>query len=199
MDQTRDAFAAALSSGDTERVNRAIDEIEDTELEERADLFDECFEMCREQYEAEDGYKRQAVIRFASGLYPRLAYRTVGSDITDEALPGEWTLEEIATHRERLRNLYLDGLRDDDGRVRRAAAKAMKELALTAEMLGASDELQLMKEDLEALAEDCESSKQKHIEQAYENVAFHAEKPFSLLPDGLRDVVEKESSGGRDQ
>jgi len=75
----------------------------------------------------------------------------------------------------------------------------MKELALTAELLGASDELRLMKEDLEALAEDCESPKQKHIEQAYENVAFHAEKPFSLLPDGLRDVVKKESSGGREQ
>jgi hypothetical protein len=199
MDRTRDAFADALSSGDTERVNRAIDEVEDTELEERAHLFDECFEMCRDLYEAEDGYKRQAVIRFAAGLYPRLAYRTVGSDITDEALPGEWTLDEIATHRERLRELYLDGLCDDDGRVRRAAAKAMKELALTAEMLGASDELLLMKEDLEALAEDCEDEKQKHIQQAYENVAFHAEKPFSLLPDGLRDVVEKESPGGREQ
>ena len=36
MDHTRDAFADALSSGDTERVNRAIDEIENTELEERA-------------------------------------------------------------------------------------------------------------------------------------------------------------------
>lgn len=199
MDRTRGAFADALSSGDTERVNRAIDEVEDTELEERADLFDECFEMCRNLYEAEDGYKRQAAIRFVAGLYPRLAYRTVGSDITNEALPGEWTLDEIATHRERLRELYLDGLRDDDGRVRRAAAKVIKELALTAEMLGASDELQLMKEDLEALAEDCEDAKQKHIEQAYENVAFHAEKPFSLLPDGLRDVVEKESPGGREQ
>ncbi|MFD1570459.1 hypothetical protein [Halorubrum laminariae] len=191
MDHTREAFADTLSSGNTERVNRAIDEIEDIELEERAALFDECFEMCRELYETEDGYQRQSVIRFAAGLYPRLAYRTIGSDLTDEALPGEWTLDEIATHRERLRDLYLDALRDDDGRVRRAAAKAIKELALTAEMLDAADELRSIMDDLEALAEECEASKRKHVEEAYENVAFHAEKPFSLLPDGLRDVLEK--------
>ena len=45
MDHTREAFADALSSGDTEHVNRAIDEIENTELEERAALFDECFDI----------------------------------------------------------------------------------------------------------------------------------------------------------
>ena len=191
MDHTHEAFADALSSGDTERVNRAIDEIEDTELEERAALFDECFEMCRDLYEVDDGYQRQSVIRFAAALYPRLAYRTVGADLTDEALPGEWTLDEIATHREQLRDLYLDALRDDDGRVRRAAAKAIKELALTAEMLGADDELRLMMDELEALAEECGGSKRKHVEQAYENVAFHAEKPFSLLPDGLREMLER--------
>ena len=190
MDHSREAFADALSSGDTEHVNRAIDEIENTELEERAAMFDECFEMCRDLYEAEDGYQRQSVIRFAAGLYPRLAYRTVGADLTDEAVPGKWTLDEIATHRERLWDLYVDALRDDDGRVRRAAGKAIKELALTAEMLEAEDELRSMMDELEALAEECADSKRKHVEQAYENIAFHAEKPFSLLPDGLRDALE---------
>jgi hypothetical protein len=48
MGHTREAFADALSSGGTDRVNRAIDDIEDMELEERAALFDEYFEMCRE-------------------------------------------------------------------------------------------------------------------------------------------------------
>lgn len=195
MEHTREAFADALSSGDTERVNRVIDEIENAELEERAALFDECFEMCRDLYEVDDGYQRQSVIRFAAGLYPRLAYRTVGADLTDEALPGEWTLDETATHRDHLRDLYVDALRDDDGRVRRAAAKAIKELALTAEMLGADDELRSMMDELVALAEACESSKRKHVEQAYENVAFHAEKPFSLLPDRLRAALEGDKAG----
>ncbi|MDL0135810.1 hypothetical protein PNP85_10375 [Halobacterium salinarum] len=144
MDQTPEAFRTALSSGDTERVNQAIDEVEDMDLEERAALFNDCFELCRELYESDDGYQRQSVIRFAAALYPRLAIRTVGADITDEALPGEWTLDDIATHRSRLRDLYLAALVDDDGRVRRAAAKALKDVALSAEMIEASNELQTM-------------------------------------------------------
>lgn len=192
MNQTPEAFAAALSSGDSEQVNQAIDEVDDKELEERAALFDECFELCRDLYENDDGYQRQSVIRFAAALYPRLAFRTVGVEPTDEALPGEWTLDEIASHRNRLRDLYLEALVDDDGRVRRAAAKALNQLALTAEMIEADDELQTMIDELEALlaSHDYNDAKQKHIEQAYENVAFHAEKPGSLLPEGLRDALE---------
>jgi hypothetical protein len=62
-------------------------------------------------------------------------------------LPGEWTLDDIATHRSRLRAFYLVALVDDDGRVRRAAAKALKDLALSAEMIEADDELQTMVEE----------------------------------------------------
>ena len=191
MEQTPDAFAAALSSGDTDRVNRAIDAVEDLELEERAALFDDYFERCRDLYDSEDGYQRQSVLRFAAALYPRLAFRTVGAERSDEALPGDWTLNEIATHRRRLREFYLTALVDDDGRVRRAAAKALKELALTAEMLGADDKLQTMLSEVETLGEDIDDDEvQKHIDQAYENVAFHAEKPGSLLPEGLRNALE---------
>ena len=191
MEQTPDAFAAALSSGDTDRVNRAIDTVDDMELEERAALFDACFKRCRDLYESDDGYQRQSVVRFSSALYPRLAFRTVGSDLTDGALPGDWTLDELATHRRRLREFYLDGLVDDDGRVRRAAAKALKELALVAELIGADDELQTMLSELETLAKDIDDETvEKHIGQAYENVAFHAEKPGSLLPEELREAFE---------
>lgn len=190
MDTTTDAFAAALASRDTDRVNRAIDTVEDMDLEERAALFDECFERCRELYESDDGYQRQSVVRFAAALYPRLAFRTVGADLTDEALPDDWTLDEITTHRRRLREFYLDALVDDDGRVRRAAAKALKELAVSAELIGADDELQTILTELETLAEDHDEAVQKHIDQAYENVAFHAEQPGSLLPDGLRDAIK---------
>jgi hypothetical protein len=197
MDQTPEAFRAALSSGDTERVNQAIDEVEDMDLEERAALFDDCFELCRDLYESDDGYHRQSVIRFAAALYPRLAIRTVGADITDDALPDEWTLDDIATHRSRLRDLYLAALVDDDGRVRRAAAKALKEVALSAEIIGASDELQTMVEELAALAaKHGDDAPQKHIEQASEYVAFHAEKHGSLLPDGLQDVLAQNLSHG---
>lgn len=191
MDKIPDAFAATLSSGDTDRVNRAIDTVENLELEERAVLFDACFERCRDLYESDDGYQRQSVVRFAAALYPRLAFRTVGADLTDEALPDNWTFNEIAAHRRRLREFYLDALIDDDGRVRRAAAKAIKELAVAAELIGADDELQTMLSKLETLAEDHDDEViQKHIDQAYENIAFHAEKSGSLLPNALRDAID---------
>ena len=191
MDRTPEAFAAALSSGETDRVNRAIDEVEEMDLEERADIFDECLELCRDVYETDDGYQRQSAIRFADALYFRLAFRMVGAERSDEELPDDHTLDELATHRSRLRTLYLDALVDEDGRVRRAAAKALKQLALTADLIEADEELQTMLTEIEALAEKHgNDDKQKHIEQAYQNVAFHAEKPESLLPAGLRDLLK---------
>jgi type VI protein secretion system component VasF len=75
--------------------------------------------------------------------------------------------------------------------VRRAAAKGFKELAIAAELIGADDELQTMLAELETLTENHNNEAvQKHINQARENVAFHAEKPGSLLPEGLRDAFE---------
>ncbi|SEO20144.1 hypothetical protein SAMN04487948_10153 [Halogranum amylolyticum] len=97
MERTPAAFADALSSGAANQVNRAVDEVKNMELEDRAALFDECFEVCRTLYGDGDGYQRQSVIRFAAALYPRLAYRAVGTEFTDDALLGVYTVKETAT------------------------------------------------------------------------------------------------------
>lgn len=44
MDRTPDAFLGALFSGETDRVNRAIEEVEEMDIEDRAAMFDSCFE-----------------------------------------------------------------------------------------------------------------------------------------------------------
>ncbi|MFP8890667.1 hypothetical protein ACLI4U_12960 [Natrialbaceae archaeon A-CW2] len=62
MEHTPDAFADALSSGDADQVNRAVDQVQNMELEDRAALFDDCFDVCREIYEEGDGYQRQSAI-----------------------------------------------------------------------------------------------------------------------------------------
>jgi hypothetical protein len=190
MERTPTAFSEALWSGDTEQVNRALDEIDEMELEEQAELFDEGFEICRELYAEGDGYQRQSAIRFAAELYPRLAFRTVGSEFTDDALPGDHTTAETASHRERLRKLYLDALTDDDGRVRRAAAKAIKSLALTAEIIENEDELQRLIKELESLKASHTDPERKHIQQAYENVTFHTNKPFSVLSNAMDEIFD---------
>ncbi|WP_435080002.1 HEAT repeat domain-containing protein [Halococcus sp. AFM35] len=190
MERTLTAFFEALWSGDTEQVNRALDEVHEMELEEQAELFDEGFEICRELYAEGDGYQRQSAIRFAAELYPRLAFRTVGSEFTDDALPGDHTTAETASHRERLRELYLNALTDDDGRVRRAAAKAIKSLALTAEIIENEDELQRLIKELESLKASHTDPERKHIQQAYENVTFHTNKPFSVLSNAMDEIFD---------
>ena len=190
MERTPTAFSEALWSGDTEQVNRAIGEVHEMELEEQAELFDEAFTICRELYADGDGYQRQAAIRFAAELYPKLAFRTVGSEFTDDALPGDHTTDETASHRERLRELYLDALTDDDGRVRRAAAKAIKDLALTAEIIEAKNELQRLVEELKSLKASHSDPERKHIYQAYKNVTFHTNKPLSVLSNAMDEIFD---------
>jgi len=64
-------------------------------------------------------------------------------------------------------------------------------------MIEADDELQTMVEELEVLAEKYDDdATRKHIEQAYENVSFHAEKPISLLPDGVQEALVQDLSRG---
>ena len=177
MERTPAAFAEALWSGEAEQVNRAIDEIDEMELEEQAVLFDEGFEACRDVYADGDGYQRQSAIRFAAALYPRLALRSVGGEFSDDALPADHTTEETASHRERLGALYLEALTDDDGRVRRAAAKSIQILALTASIIDAQEELQTLLDELETLRTTHTGTKRKHIQQAYQNVTSHARMP----------------------
>jgi hypothetical protein len=72
-------------------------------------------------------------------------------------------------------------------------SRALKELAVAAELIGAEDELQTMLAELEMLAENHNGeSVQRHINQARENVAFHADKPGSLLPESLAEGVPKQ-------
>ena len=190
MERTPTAFSEALWSDDTDQVNRALDEVHEMELEEQAKLFDEGFEICRELYADGDGYQRQSAIRFAAELYPQLALRTVGSEFTDDALPGDHTTDETASHRERLRELYLDALTDGDGRVRRAVAKSIKDLALTAEIIENEDELHRLVEELESLKASHTDPERKHIQQAYENVTFHTNKPFSVLSNAMDEIFD---------
>jgi hypothetical protein len=195
MERTPTAFADALWSGDTEQVNCAIDEIDGMEFEEQAALFDESFEICLELYAEGDGYQRQAAIRFAAALYPRLAVRTVGTKFTDNELPGDQTVDEAASHRERLRELYLEALTDDDGRVRRAAAKAIKALALTAAIIDAEDERQRLIKELEELRATYTHLERKHIQQAYENVTLHTSKLSSVFSNVRQEIPDEDTSG----
>jgi hypothetical protein len=100
-------FKAAVTSGDSDRVNAAIEEVKDAEMAECAYLFVNCIEEFSNCYYADDGYQRLSIIRFLRQLYTAhlpVAYRDVF-----------W-------------ELLLDAIVDEDGRVRNAAEQAMEKV-----------------------------------------------------------------------
>jgi biotin-(acetyl-CoA carboxylase) ligase len=75
--------------------------------------------------------------------------------------------------------------------VRRAAAKAIKDLALIAEIIDNEDELQRLVEELESLKASHTDPERKHIQQAYENVSFHTNKPVSVLSNAMDEIFDE--------
>lgn len=167
MDRTPETFAAALESGDTDRVNEAIDAVGEMDAVERAEIYDECFDRCMDLYDTGDGYQRQSVVRFLRDAYPMLELKLVGGS---RSVLTEVSADEIEAQRYRLVEFLLDAVKDDDGRVRQAAEKGINLMA-TAMKIGEYDaELAAVEELLEKLESDLPDSKQKHVEQARHSI-----------------------------
>ena len=100
-------FKAAVTSGDSDRVNAAIEVVKDAEMAECAYLFVNCIEEFSNCYYADDGYQRLSVIRFLHQLY---------------------TAHLPVAYRDIFWELLLDAIVDEDGRVRSAAEQAMEKV-----------------------------------------------------------------------
>lgn len=186
-----DSIADALASGDADRVNRVIDLVEGLSVEERADAFDAYVDVARTVSDADDGYVRQSAVRFAEALHPGLALRAVGRMDTADPVPGEYTLADAAVHRQRLRELFLEALLDEDGRVRKAAVKGVKTVAVAADVIDERDELEGLLAELESAAEAADEAAEVHVRRAADQVSFYLDRSPSLLPDGLLDGLER--------
>lgn len=173
MTEQLDGFRDALASGDPDEVNPAIEELKEMEAEERAELFDDAFEMCLELYEEGNGYQRQSVVRFARELAPRRRLFEVveqadsEAELSDHLMPGD-TKQAL----DRLEEFYLMALDDDDGRVRRAAIKGLKNHTVTYQMAGFKDRIDEILARLDELAAETGGKKLEHVQQARQNVQF---------------------------
>ena len=107
MHSSKAEFAEAITSGDPDRVNAAIEEVREAETAERAHLFVSSVDEFTQYYYADDGYQRRSVVRFLRQLYV--------PHIPDE-------------YRETFWDLLCEAIVDDDGRVRKAAEKAIDKL-----------------------------------------------------------------------
>lgn len=104
MRSSKAEFKAAISSGDADRVNDAIEEVREAETADRAHLFVSSVEQFTHYYYVDDGYQRLSVVRFLRQLYV-------------PHVPVEY--------RNAFWKLLCDAISDEDGRVRQAAEKAI--------------------------------------------------------------------------
>ena len=129
MHQRWSDFAPELESGDSDRVNDVIDDISDMDLDERLDLFNGCFDELTQLYGvADDGYVRQSVVRAANQLIPGLPIVTA-LDNDDRSIGTDET--ELRDQTDALCGFLLVALTDDDGRVRQAAKRGLKDVFRT--------------------------------------------------------------------
>lgn len=163
MNESPTRYADALASGESDRVNEAIDRIEAIDATDRIPIYDDLFDACRPVYESDDGYVRQSVVRFLRDAYPRLELR-LDASATDNI--AGYTLDELAAQRTRLVEFLLEALTDDDGRVRRAAVDGIETLALVLATAELDAERQALAEELERLQAGSSGDVQTHIEQA---------------------------------
>ncbi|WP_302079965.1 hypothetical protein [Salinibaculum rarum] len=189
MTEQLEEFRDALASGDPDEVNPVIEELKEMEAEERAELFDDAFEMCLELYEDGDGYQRQSVVRFARELAPRRRLFDVIDQAASEAELSDHLVPSDTTQAlDRLEEFYLTALDDDDGRVRRAAIKGLKNLTVAYQMTGLGDRIDELLARLDEMIVEASGKKLEHIQQAQQDVQFSKGPTLKeMISEGLND------------
>lgn len=167
MDRAPEWFAERLASGDSDRVNEAIDAVEAVDSAARVEQYAALFEACYPVYESDDGYVRQAVVRFLRDAYPMLELPIAASET--EQIDG-YAVDDLSEHRIRLVEFLLEALEDDDGRVRTAAVNGFDTLGVAIDMAEIDAEKQALIDTLDDLASDLPADKAKHAEEARESV-----------------------------
>lgn len=188
-DQWNDSVAA-LESSDTDRVNDAIEDIKSMGLEERLEFFRECFDDLAGVYDdSDDGYVRQSVLRVSKLLVPGLPATVALSDSTRN-------LERARIHEQTdvLGGFFLEGLTDEDGRVRRTAIRGLKDVCRTYDSLGDPTTIEAILAELDELADEYDESRRKHLLEAAEEVEFFLQSDFERLVSGFeREFGESKS------
>ncbi|WIV66803.1 hypothetical protein [Natrialbaceae archaeon AArc-T1-2] len=165
----RDELAAALRSGDADRVNRALDDLNETDIEDRMPLFEAVIDDLEAIYaDSDDGYVRQSVVRatkeFTMGVYVLSALEDAPARRLEDA-----DREDVRRWTDECCGFLLEALQDEDGRVRRAGNRALKDVFRAYGANGDEETLSALVAELEALAADAEGSKREHLLEASEN------------------------------
>lgn len=158
-----------IESGDSERVNQAIEEIEAMDIGERAEAFDECFDAVAEVYmTSTDGYVRQSCVRVVDALAPGLGAAVNFEDEQTESAIGS----EIHEYTDTLCGFFLEAMTDEDGRVRQSAQRGLKSVFRTYDALDDRATVEAVIDELEEMATDYAGKRREHLLDAAEDAEF---------------------------
>ena len=184
------AFAIAIESGEPDRVNDVINEVEAMDPGERVDLFDVCFEELTEIYgTAEDGYVRQSVARLGERLVPTIA--TVAAiENPDRTIDADAAVVRDQT--DALCGFFLTAITDDDGRVRQSAKRGLEHTARTYGIaLEDEESVAALADELERMATEHSDSRREHVLEARANVEYFLEVPLGRVVEPFEARVEE--------
>ena len=177
------AYEAELASGEADCVNSVIDEIEAMDLDERVDRFDDLVSGATECYtDSDDGYVRQACVRFVDALAPTMA----AAVDPQGKLPGDDPESTVRAQTDETCGFFLDALTDDDGRVRQSAERGLVDACRTYETLDDGETVEAVAAELADLAEGHEGKIRESLLDAKESIESTG---VSMVGQLLRDAA----------
>lgn len=177
-------FQTELESGDSDRVNGVVDEINEMDLNERIELFDVCFEELTEMYAtADDGYVRQSVVRVAEQLAPGLPTVFALDDEDRSVGVGE---TDVRDQTDALCGFLLKALTDDDGRVRQSAKRGLKDVFRTYDALDDEETIEALARELDEMASQASGKQEKHLREARDDARFSLQSGIARLLEGAQ-------------
>ena len=176
-------YEPEIRSGDSDRVNDVVEEIKDSGVKERAELFEDCFEGVTELYENhDDGYVRQSCVRVVEQLAPKLpaAVNLQSPDV--ESPPAETVHDQT----DAVCGFVLEALTDEDGRVRQSANRVLKDCVRTYDALDEETTIEGLIEELETMAANASGKQEKHLREAKENAEFFMQSGIARMIEGFQ-------------
>ncbi len=184
MEDRWNEFEDALRSGDSDRVTKVVDAIEEMSLNERVRLFEVCFDELTDLYaESDDGYVRQSTVRVAERLTPGISLIFAVAD-EDRSMTAD--IEDVREQTDDITGFLLETMTDEDGRVRNSAKRGLKDVFRTYDSLEDEETIEALAIELEEMATEYSDKRRKHLLEAKSDAEFFLQSGFGRLIEGFQ-------------
>lgn len=192
MDQRCEEYTDALKSSDPDRVNPVIDELQDMEVDERAQVFDSCFDDFSAIYaDSSDGYIRQSVVRATEQLVPRLEVVAWIDDDDLEEWLGDTSVEELRNQTDTLCGFLLEAVQDEDGRVRNVAKRGLRDVFRCYDGVDDTETIKALITELDDIADQYTDKREKHVLEAKEDAVFFLQSTGARILEGFQKMMDR--------